>query len=212
MLTNKTGKIMLMIFSALVIFLFTMCEDFEDETLKPNNTDAYAITAFKDTNIVDIETAKVVLDTNINKYVISYAGENDTTDASFPSVITTLESNNAKIEPGQTHYQTTVAKNRDNGLLISVSGTKEIIVYTTDHVAVEILDDTKQAMDVDETFSAELVAGHFDYDPDLAGDYPKPVIKTRSEFKLTGGDYMLNLKRTESTIESTVGLVVVEKQ
>jgi len=208
---KTTGKIIFMIFSALIIFLFSMCEDFQEETLKPEKTDAYAIEVFKDTNLVVIPVGLVTEDVDANTFdvktgEVTYAGLN-----SYSDVMGHLEDSSITVDAGKSHYQITINKAKENALLFNVSSDKEIVIYTSHYVNVNILDNSKTAMDVDRDHSAELVSGCFTYD-EAKDEFPMPTIKTRSAFELSAGEYVLNITATEATKETTFSLVVVEKQ
>lgn len=214
MTINKTRKMILLIFSTLIVFLLISCDDFKDETLKPENTDALAIEVFNDTSVVQLSLATIDYDTTISEYVSTYQNQVDTIGAEYSAVWSFLNENlNAKIDLGKTHYQTTIAgSQRDNTILISISGTKEIVVYTTQYVDVNIYDADKIVMDNDASYPVELTAGIIDYDEEDSSDYPKPLVKTRNSFELSAGTYILNINSTEATTSTTFDLVTIEKQ
>ena len=209
--TKTSGKIIFIIFSALIIFLFSMCEDFQEETLKPEKTDAYAIEVFKDTNIVEIPVGHVITDAEANTYTVKAGDSTFDCGSTYSLVMGHLLDSNITVETGTTHYQVAINKNRENALLLSVSGDKEIVVYTSHFVDVNILDNTKTAMDVDRAHQTELVSGCFTYD-EARDEFPLPIVKSRSSFELSSGQYVLNINATEATKETTFSLVVVEKQ
>ncbi|MBN2279796.1 MAG: hypothetical protein JXQ65_04380 [Candidatus Marinimicrobia bacterium] len=208
---KATGKIIIMTFSALIIFLFSMCEDFQEKTFQPDDTDAYAIEVFNDTNLVAIPVGQVTFDEASGSYSIK-AGPTTTSGlTNYAAVMSVLSDSNLTVEAGTHHYQVVISKTRQNALLLNVSGDKELHVYTTSYVDVNVHDNTGSAMDVDRSHPFELVSGLYTYD--VAKDqYPVPTIKTKSVFELSSGEYVLNITATEATKLTTFSLVVVEKQ
>ncbi len=209
--SKTTGKIIFIIFSALIIFLFSMCEDFQDETLKPEKTDAYAIEVFNDTNLVVTPVGYVITNNTANTYDVKVGDSTFVGLSSYSSVMDKLQDSSVTVQAGRTHYQIKINKKRENVLLLPISGEKEIIIYTSHYVDVNILDNTKTEMDVNRSHPADLVSGCFTYD-ETKDEFPLPTIKSRSAFELSAGDYVLNITATEATKETTFSLVVVEKQ
>ena len=213
MINNKTRKMMLILFSMIVVFLFTMCDDFKDETLKPDATDAFAIEVFQDTNTVELPMFLVEMDSAQTKYYVTYNDVKDSVANQYSSVVSAIEDANAIVEIGDKHYTVDIeGKGRDNSIILKLTSAKEVYVYTTECVNVTVRDATKNELDRDSNFPMELVAGLFDYNEDKAGDYPKPIVKSKSAFDLSAGTYVLNINTTEATTSGKFDLVVIEKQ
>ncbi len=210
MFRYKTGKLTTILISALLLTLFSMCEDFEDETFTVNETDGLAIEVFKDTNRVMLDNAKVTVESE-GEYKLTYnefsAEYNDYVD-----VIDFLDDSSLTVSPGETHYEVNITKDMQNSLLMKLQSATTLVFYTDANVNVKLVDATDTPMDGVFDFPVELAAGYFEIDENQSKAKAEPVIQNRAEFELTSGTYVLKLLSTEATEKYTFSLVVVEKQ
>lgn len=210
MFRYKTGKLATILISALLLTLFSMCEDFEDETFTVNETDGLAIEVFKDTNTVMLDNAKVTVD-SAGEYTLTY-NEFSAEYSDYVDVIDFLDDSSLTVSPGETHYEIKIAKDKQNSMLMELGSEATLVFYTDANVNVELVDATDTPMDGVFDFPVELAAGYFNIDEDQIQAKPEPVIQNRAEFELTSGTYVLKLLSTEATEKYTFSLVVIEKQ
>ncbi len=210
MFRYKTGKLATILISALLLTLFSMCEDFEDETFTVNETDGLAIEVFKDTNTVMLDNAKVTVD-SAGEYTLTY-NEFSAEYSDYVDVIDFLDDSSLTVSPGETHYEIKIAKDKQNSMLMELGSEATLVFYTDANVNVELVDATDTPMDGVYDFPVELAAGYFEIDENQSQARPEPVIQNRAEFELTSGTYVLKLLSTEATEKYTFSLVVIEKQ
>src|SRR6056297_2527895 len=103
MFRYKTGKLATILISALLLTLFSMCEDFEDETYTVNETDGLAIEVFQDTNTVMLDNAKVTVDST-GKYDLVYNAFNAEFNE-YTDIVDFLDDSSLTISPGKTHHE-----------------------------------------------------------------------------------------------------------
>src|SRR6056297_3728838 len=100
MFRYKTGKLATILISALLLTLFSMCEDFEDKTYTVNETDGLAIEVFKDTNTVMLDNAKVTVDST-GQYKLAYNAFS-TEFSNYVDVIDFLDDSSLTVSPAET--------------------------------------------------------------------------------------------------------------
>jgi len=210
MFRYKTGKLATILISALLLTLFSMCEDFEDKTYTVNETDGLAIEVFKDTNTVMLDNAKVTVDST-GQYKLAYNAFS-TEFSNYVDVIDFLDDSSLTVSPAETHYELKIAKDKQNSMLMKLESAATLVFYTDANVTIELVDATDTPMDGIYDFPVELAAGYFNIDEDQTQAKPEPVIQNRAEFELTSGTYVVKLLSTEATEKYTFSLVVVEKQ
>lgn len=212
MFKYKISKLSIILISVFLLTFLSMCEDFQDETYKVDDTDAMAIEVFKDTNLVSLMPAWVTPPAEgAESFTLTYSG--NTFDLTgFADVVGVLEDSSIAVEVGEYHYSVSTVKDKQNCLLLNLGADKEVVVYTDESVLVNVVDESNTAMDVSREFPVELVAGYFEYDATRPDSRPEPIVQTRSEFDLTAGTYVLKLITTEATKSNSFTLVVIEKQ
>ena len=207
----KANKVILFVLSFAILFLMT-CEDFQEETFTPDETDEMAISVFKDTNTVHIPAATLKYDSALTSFVVTHKGQKDTiAEDSFPALLDSLDQDTIEVTPGQEHYKVTVSKNITNGIYLQSTSAENVILYTDEQVNFNIVDDNNQSLTADKNMPLEVMSGYFSYDPEET-DYPQIIIKTRYSYSLSSGDYLIKINTTEQTAETTFSLVVINEQ
>ena len=211
MFKYKISKLSIILISVFLLTFLSMCEDFQDETYKVDDTDAMAIEVFKDTNLVSLMPARVTQEEGAESFTLTYSG-NTFNLTGFADVVDVLEDSSIAVEVGEYHYSVSTTKDKQNCLLLNIGADKEVVVYTDESALVNVVDESNTAMDVSREFPVELVAGYFEYDATRSDSRPEPIVQSRSEFDLTAGTYVLKLITTEATKSNSFTLVVIEKQ
>jgi len=206
---KMNGRYITPFLSIVILLLLIGCEDFEDETYKMNLTDEATVEVFQDTNIVAIDAATILYDSTLSQYIMKHLGNKDT--VSFAQILDTLDSDTIMIEPGESHYEISIAKTKTNAILLKSGAAGKVIIYSDDYIRLEIVDNANAPIEADDSsISPDLRAAFFEYDDQ--NDEITFNVKCRHSFNLSAENYLLKIYSTEQTDNRTFNFVVINEQ
>ncbi|MCF7740310.1 MAG: hypothetical protein K9N00_00815 [Candidatus Marinimicrobia bacterium] len=211
-LNNKTLVL------SLALFLFMVgCESivesidssFKEEEYKVMEIDEIAAQTLSDTTYESIRTATVEEymkieneDTTIN-YVVTHADTSDTLDNNDKSsIFNTIYPDSNWIAEEEINYQVKVSGDIDETYqCLKNSEKKKIVIYMNNFLGIEIYDTEGGLIEPNSSyFPMETIAKY------------KDIIKTRTLYDLSSGNYLIKFITSDKTTSNTFNLAILEEK
>ena len=201
----------------LVIMSCDLFEDFEDETSKMEYIDDLAADIFSDTLLINIVPATIEkyykIDSTLTGvdtttlYILKFAESIDTLTDKLPaSILTFLYEDSARISTSNNVVRVISSSTYYNTYYCYDFGSSgRTVFYFDDYVNMQLYSESGNVLTPYESMPLEIVAGYFK----VQNKTPVPIIKSRYEYSLHAGKYLIEIITTDQTISRTFNAVIL---